>query len=1490
MPTAVNDVLPLTHSQRVMWLQWKYAPHDPAYNNPLLFELDGNLDVDRLKRAFVAVAGAHPAIRMRFIEQAGEPLQYADRLSHDPLAFIDLSGLEPSTRLQRIDAALDACLLTPFDLHGEPVFRFLLIKTSPHGYRLALNIHHICVDGASALMLLNDISSAYNDHAAYVAAPETRASQQFSDTLDRERQRWADGAHRETEAAWRTYLSGRTCAVDFGKLVFDGERPARAGACQYRWSLPDTLHARLKSMTRRTRTTPFVVLMSAFGVLLHRYLQQDALAIAYPVDTRPAGFERIFGSFINYVPAFVDVTPDLTVDALFERVRQQRRQTKSIVDFPQLDLMRLVRQNQADPASPSLNVALIPARFALDSLRLNGIEVKQTPCFVGSAKQDLALLYDGDDTLSLILEYRAGLLSETMAQQLARDFSDLVEHMVDRQDVRIGDLELGGQRAFANRHAVLADPAPQLSAGASIEAALRVQPGRQAVGEPGRTITNRALLDAANRVAWTLAAANVKAGDRVGVAMDRSGALLAALLGIWKAGAIYVPLPANLPAARHAHIAHDAGLAVCLHRDASAVRSPRDLVLTDDLFDAAAGDAFPAVAVDPDSPAYLIYTSGSTGTPKGVEVTHRNLAGFLLAMRRALPMGRDDRLLATTTIGFDISLLELLLPLTVGAAVVPCPEHVRLDAQAFEAVIERERISWLQGTPSFFNVLRAGGWRGARRLNVLCGGESIDASTHGFLRDTCAAVWQVYGPTEATIWSMIAAPDAAPEAGLGEPLGNTTIHLLDAHGQTVPRFSKGEICIGGHGVARGYRNRRALTDERFVERPGAGRVYRTGDFAFRDAHERLRFLGREDGQVKIRGFRVELGEIEKQIEALGLVRKAVVQVRSSPAEEPRLLAWVEPAPDGARDADALRAALSLALPAYMVPSHIEWVDAWPLNANGKIDRGALPERAQPAAAAPDARPLDPLVPTLQAIYADVLGLATIDPDATLMSLGGHSLSAVRILARIRQALDIEVGLEAFMTHSSVTALVDHLRASGLAPAGADATARASADAAPPCPAHGDAPAPAPRPDVLAPSAAERALYFLDSVATVRETYNIPVGLHFPAGVAIDVLERALRQVLDAHESLRAAFEPTAAGLVKRIQPTPAGALVERHGATDRAALAAMLNRLLREPFDLHCSPLLRVHYFPLLEGGAAVFYLFHHIVVDGIGCGNFLREMAHAYEAMLAGGAPGRPAEPAAAACGQPADAAARADELIGRFGLVDRVLNLPYRAPFPEVRTLAGDSFPLVIPAALRAELDDYSRTAGVPLATLFLSAFALALHHFSRDMVVNIGLATMNRTPETLQAIGLYTNTVVLPVDIDPADRLGDFVDRVTGALFSIYGYADVPFEVVASRLVEDATLGRTPVFQAFFNFIDRSMYAFSMADLPVAEIPLRPTGAKFELSLEVNDFRTHTQVFFEYSADVFDAALIDDIAAEFNRILFECVRSPGETVERLALTTHP
>ncbi|VBU71155.1 non-ribosomal peptide synthetase [Burkholderia pseudomallei] len=1533
MLQAVNDTLPLTNSQMAMWLQWKYAPDDPAYNNPLLFELDGDIDVERLKDAFAAVADAHPAIRMRFIERAGVPLQYGASHSHGPLEFIDLSDVEPAARAPRIDAAIGACLLEPFDLLTEPVYRFVLVRTRPRGYLLALNIHHICVDGASALILLEDISSAYADPAAYAAASAARTGEGFGDVLEVERRRWADGVHAQAETAWRAHLADRVCSVEFGKLAFDGERAAGGGAGQYRWTLPDTLPAKIKAVNRLTRTTPFVILMSAFGVLLHRYLQQDALAIAYPVDTRPAGFARIFGSFINFVPAFVDVSPDLTAGALFDKVREQRRRTKAIADFPQVDLMRLARRTLADAALPCLNVALVPARFALDSLRFDGVRVEQRHCFTGAAKQDLALLYDGDETLSLILEYRHGLLDEAIARRMAGDLNVIVERIVERPDLRLGDLTLSDHRAFAERYATLADAAPRTPALAAIERGWREQPERIVAGEPGNAVSARQLLDASNRVARRLAAANVKPGERVGVRMDRGGALLAALVGIWKLGAVYVPLPTDLPGARRAHIADDAQLAACLHRAEPADPTPRDLVLADDIFDASDAEALADFAVDPDSVAYLIYTSGSTGAPKGVEVTHRNVASFLLAMARALPMGRDDRLLATTTIGFDISLLELLLPPTVGAAVIACPEHVRIDAKALERVIADERVTWLQGTPSFFNVLRAGGWRGDKRLNILCGGEPIDASTYGFLRETCAAVWQVYGPTEATIWSTIAGPDADGVEGLGEPLRNTTIHLLDAHGQQVPRFSKGEICIGGHGVARGYRHRAALSAERFVHVAGAGRVYRTGDFAFRDAHDRLRFLGREDGQVKIRGFRVELGEIERQIEALGGVRKAVVLVRRATAAEPTLIAWCEPHAGRALDADALRAALADALPAYMTPARIEPIDAWPLNANGKIDRGALAGRAS----APQAPPLeprdsvDPLVPTLQAIYADVLRLDTVDPRATLMSLGGHSLSAVRIIARIQQQLKVDVGLETFMANSSVIGLIGSLRASGVpadggsggavAPGGderssppeaAHAASRTSDTARRPATAEGATPAPesnaasgcAPHvsPRTLQPSASEKALYFLDSVSAVRQTYNIPVGLHFPEGVNADALERALRHVLDTHGALRAAFEPSADGLVKRMVPTPAGALIARHAPTDFATLVPTLNRMLLEPFELHEGPLMRAHHFPLEDGGAAVFYLFHHIIVDGIGCGNFLRELAGAYEALVGGMEPG--GDGASSGDGndngndnsdgdgdgdRQTNAAARVDELIERFGIVDRVLNLPYRAPFPEVRTLAGDSLPLEISAGLRAELDEYSRAAGVPLATLLLSAFVLTLHRLSGDRTINVGLATMNRTPETLGKIGLYTNTIVLPVDIEPADRLGDFVDRVTAALFSIYGYADVPFEEVAGRLVEYASLGRTPVFQAFFNFIDRSMYAFSMAGLPVREIALRPTGSKFELSLEVNDFRTHTQVFFEYSKDVFDEALVGDIASEFARSLLACVRSPGDAVERFALTTQ-
>ncbi|NIF74982.1 AMP-binding protein, partial [Burkholderia sp. Ap-962] len=989
---------------------------------------------------------------------------------------------------------------------------------------------------------------------------------------------------------------------------------------------------------------------------------------------------------------------------------------------------------------------------------------------------------------------------------------------------------------------------------------------------------------------------------------------LAALLGIWRVGATYVPLPLDLPPARRASIVADAGLAALCRDGEADAGDPPTLVLSDAVFAAPELAPFQAAAGSPDALAYLIYTSGSTGAPKGVELTQGNLASFLLAMRARLPAGTGHRILATTTIGFDISLLEMLWPLVSGGTVVACPEPVRLDADALARLLEHERIDWLQGTPSFFSVLRAGGWRGNARLHVLCGGEPVDASILGFLRETCASVRLVYGPTEATIWSTLAGPETA-EVTLGEPLGNTTIHLLDVRGRPAPRFSRGEIAIGGHGVARGYRGREDLSAERFVTLPGLGRVYRTGDFAYRDAQDALHFLGREDGQVKIRGFRVELGEIERQLEMLEGVGRAIVQVSASAAGEPMLVAWVAPRAGEPLDGASLLGALAARLPAYMVPARILMAAAWPTNANGKIDRRALLDALAadtPAAAgaahareAACALALDARAEALQGIYAQVLGIEQVDPNATLVALGGHSLSAVRIIAQLRKAFGVEIGLETFMTHSSVLALAAcldergagdaavpprHADARGIQPDAAS-TAPHGAEPPPVAPgmpaaaagptAHEDAP--------LSPSASERALYFLDSVSVVRETYNIPVGLRFPDGLDLELLERALRDVLTAHPSLRAVFEPSARGLAKRCVPLPPGTLFTRHPRIGFAALRPVLERGLREPFALGTGPLWRAHAFALEGGGHAVFMLFHHIVIDGIGCGNFLRELGARYEALLADpAAASLPMAPASAAR-QPV-AEARVDALIQRFALADRVLALPYAAPFPEMRSLAGESRPIVIDAPLREALGRYSRDRGIPLAALFLGAYALALHQASGESPVNVGLATMNRTPDTLQEIGLHTNTVVLPIALDPAARLDAFVERVTGELFAIYEYADVPFEAVASRLVSEASLGRTPVFQTFFNFIDRSMYAFSMAGLPVHEIPLRPTGSKFELSLEVNDFGSSTELFLEYSHDVLDAAAIDDLAAELMRILLDCVRAPEMTIGQLTLTTQP
>jgi amino acid adenylation domain-containing protein len=569
----------------------------------------------------------------------------------------------------------------------------------------------------------------------------------------------------------------------------------------------------------------------------------------------------------------------------------------------------------------------------------------------------------------------------------------------------------------------------------------RETPNAIAIRAGGETVTFDALVRRSAAVADRLRASGVQRGDRVGVCLERTSDLVVALLGVHRAGAAYVPLDPAYPTDRIAHVLGDAAVRAVLCDAASAARLPAVdapvLTLPNAVAGLAVDDdaAYRAPEIDGDALAYVIYTSGSTGKPKGVMISHRALANFLATMAERPGLAAGDALVAVTTVSFDIAGLELWMPLVTGAEIVLASRDVAIDGAALRTLIERtssdtaarERRTMLQATPATWRLLVEAGWAGAPNVIMLCGGEGWPPGLAESLLPRGAALWNVYGPTETTIWSARAHVTAHGVVPLGEPIANTTLYVLEPSGIPAPLGVPGELWIGGAGLAEGYHARPDLTAERFVEHARFGRLYRTGDRVRRHADGTLEYLGRLDDQVKVRGYRIELGEIESTLAASPGVDQAVVALRGG--ADARLVAYVvlrteARTGDAATSVAALADRLRRALPDYMVPSAIVTLDSLPLTPNGKVDRRALPEPSAEASAAahPYAAPRTPLEEQIAAVWADTLGRERVGIDDDFFALGGHSLLAMRVIARLADVLPVQLTIGAMFEARTVAGL------------------------------------------------------------------------------------------------------------------------------------------------------------------------------------------------------------------------------------------------------------------------------------------------------------------------------------------------------------------------------------------------------------------------------------------------------------------------------------
>jgi amino acid adenylation domain-containing protein len=1048
---------PLSYGQQALWYIQQVTPETSVYNVAFSVRVPVAIDVAALQRALQALVERHAVLRTTFVVNDTGVMQQVYGYAEPNLEIIDASNCTETEMAERVADAQDQ----PFDIEHGSLLRLHLFRRSPEEHILLMVQHHTLTDGWSIGILARELRMLYQAEVTGQPANLPKPDVQYPDFVQWQREMLAGSESARMREYWHQQLHGELPLLN---LPLDHPRPQQQSfnGALHQIDLGSDMRQRLHDLAHAEHTTLYVLLLSAFQALLQRYTGQEDIIVGTPVVGRSrARFQQTTGYFVNLIPLRLYPSAGMSFRQLVTEARNLVHQALAHQDYPFPLLVE-----ELDPARESGRSPIIETVFNLLQTQRIGIDDNQEgfpmepfPLRQQTTQFDLmSEVIETEQTIHLSLRYNTDLFESTTIERMIGHFQLLLDGVLANPDQPIGAFSL---LPPAERQGILADwnettqPLSDKCLHELITEQAARTPDAVAATSEGNSISYRQLDQRANQLAHYLRNLGIGPDRLVGVYVQRSLDMLVALLGVLKAGGAYVPLDPSFPRERLEYMLEDSAAAVLISQaelleDAPAYNG-RILAIDSDWPDIAAmsSDAPPNLNT-PEHLTYVIYTSGSTGKPKGVQLPHRAVVNFLQTMREQPGIEPNDRLLAVTTLSFDIAVLELYLPLLIGAQVILADRETAADGDLLRELIETSAATVMQATPITWKLLLHAGWQPARPFKALCGGEALPIDLARDLLATGVELWNMYGPTETTVWSTI--HQVTHTDGLipiGRPIANTQVYVLNEQLQPAPIGVLGELYIGGAGVARGYHNRPDLTNERFVPNPfhkeQPARIYRTGDLARWRSDGILEVLGRVDHQVKIRGFRIELGEIETVLQKYPDVRQSVVVAREAPNGERRLIAYFTTDNGQAPGSADLRRHLRDQLPPYMVPALFVRLDALPLTPNGKIDRRALPEpdRERAESQRVVTPPSTPTEQLLVEIWREVLETDRVGVHDNFFDLGGHSLQAVETMHRIetRSGVKLSPAMLRVQTLGQLAIMIDQQpRTEAAAPAAAEAPA------------------------------------------------------------------------------------------------------------------------------------------------------------------------------------------------------------------------------------------------------------------------------------------------------------------------------------------------------------------------------------------------------------------------------------------------------------------
>ncbi|HLJ34911.1 MAG TPA: amino acid adenylation domain-containing protein, partial [Ktedonobacteraceae bacterium] len=1562
----IENLYELSPMQRGMLFHTLYAPDSGVYIGQFVCRLEGRLDPQLFYEVWQRTVLRHPPLRTAFLwMDVDEPLQVVYRSVPSSWREENWHGLSESEQLNRLETLLANDRKQGFDLVQAPLMRLILLRLSDEACYFVCSHHHILLDGWSLVAVLQEVFSLYEAlHCGREPVLEQRRL--FQDYIAWLRRRRLEDA----EVFWRSYLQGFMAPTplpisdhgwseDAGSLKADegdsalrsdgllgrplqGGRPVRLRG--FTFSTEETEALRLAA--RYHQLTLNTLFQGAWAILLSRYSGEQDVVFGATVAGRPldlAGSEKMIGLFINTLPVRVQVAPHEELGIWLRQLQEQQLEAR------QYDYSPLVQvQGWSEvPRELSLFESLVVfENYPLDrtqdennSIRITAVQTLEQTNY----PLVLVVGLTGEQGLKVQLGYEIARFSVYTIERMLKQLRTILVEMMHHPMPYLGDITLLGQEEqqrllnelnstqaydkstelpfMAERVSKRNDASEAVTIMDLVRAQALQVPEKVALVCGDCSLTYGELERRSNQLAHHLR--NLGVGDEtcIGVCMGRSGELAITLLGILKAGGVYLPLDQGFPQA-------------CLAFMLSETQAPIVLTLAthEKLFDAMnvrtlcidverelstpVCDDPPVIEIRPANAAYIIYTSGSTGTPKGVVVSHQALLHHARVVGSAYGLREQDRVLQFASTSFDVSLEELLPSWTHGASVVMWYETIAPSTREFSDFIDREALTVLNLPSTYWHewVIDVAHTRMVLPANlrlVVIGSEralAVRLALWQRLVGERVALYNAYGLTETTITALLYAPDwiSTPDEShapvpVGRPLAGIQAYVLDERLQPVPPGMPGELYIGGICLGRGYLRNAALTAGRFLPNPFStipgARLYRTGDRArvitWASASTSLpepiiELLGRSDAQVKVRGFRIEPAEIEARLLQHPSVREALVLAREDTPGETVLVAYIVASEQQPMLVTRLRQYLQDTLPSYMIPAFFVPLKALPRTSGGKVNIRSLPSPQQKLTQSDIyIPPRTPVEEILAVIWCEVLRLERVGRADHFFKLGGHSLQATQIVARLREALRVELPVRAVYDAPTLAALATRIE---------QQRRQASGQRIPSIP-RTERKAPLPL------SFAQQRFWFLVQFEPGNPFYTMPGMLYLRGSLNVASLERSLQALVQRHETLRTTFALHEGQPVQIIAPTLPLPLpvIQLAGTNSMSRHEETINDLAREearqPFDLQRGPLVRTTLFRLNEQEHVLLLTLHHIVADGWSMEILLQELSAFYTAHLSGQPVILPSLPI-----QYADYATwQSSWLQGdileqqlaywRHQLADAplMLALPTDRPRPALQTYNGAIYMFHLPLSLTQRFHTLSREEGVTPFMALLAAFQVLLFRYSNQSDIVVGTPTSGRVQrETEGVVGLFLNMLALRTEVNADLTYRELLQRVHDITLDAYMHQDVPFEKLVEELRPERSLSHPPFFQVMLVVQNVPVESIELPGLSLETFGVESNTAKFDLTLGVRETSSGLRCFAEYNTDLFDEATIARMAGHFQTLLENCTANPQVRLADLPLLT--